>query len=273
MAHEPFAFGKNWREFVEKHIDEERVEEALESLRKFSKGYDFSGRSFVDIGCGSGLFSLCAHRLGAEVTSFDVDKDSVGCCEYLWEREGRPQNWRITHGSILDEALVRALGTFDFVYSWGVLHHTGAMWRAIENATQMVAPAGHLYIAIYNKADGFAFYDDGRFGPSSLWSREKRCYAALPHLLQKAVDYTVMGGMIGLYALTLQNPLKKIRGHKAVRGMSWRIDIKDWLGGYPYEYASVAEIFNFVAPRGFILENLVSTNGLRNNEFLFQKAQ
>jgi SAM-dependent methyltransferase len=272
MPHEPFAFGKNWRAFVEKYLNDERVEEARQSLLKFTKGYDFRGKRFLDIGCGSGLFSLCAHRLGAEVTSFDVDNDSVGCCEYLREDEGRPRNWHITHGSILDESFVRGLGSFDFVYSWGVLHHTGAMWRAIENAADMVKSAGCFYIAIYNKADGFAFYDDGRFGPSSLWLWEKRFYAALPSPLQTAVDYTVMGAMVGLYALTLQNPVKKIRGHKALRGMSWRIDIKDWLGGYPYEYASVAEVFNFLEPRGFTLKNLVSTNGLRNNEFLFQKS-
>lgn len=270
MPTEPFAFGKNWREFVEKHLNDERIDEASRSLSTFTNGYDFRGRKFLDIGCGSGLFSLCAHRLGAEVTSFDVDEDSVACCAYLHEREGRPASWRIKHGSVLDQAFLNTLGQFDFVYSWGVLHHTGAMWRAIENAASLVKPLGYLYIAIYNKADGFAFYDDGRFGPSSMWLVEKKIYSVLPKPLQAAIDYGVMGAMIVLYAVTLRNPLSKIRGHKALRGMSWRIDIKDWLGGYPYEYASVSEIFSFLEPRGFTLRNLVSTNGLRNNEFLFQ---
>jgi 2-polyprenyl-3-methyl-5-hydroxy-6-metoxy-1,4-benzoquinol methylase len=269
MSREAFAFGKNWRDFVEKHFNEERVEEARQSLVKFTRDYDFRGKRFLDIGCGSGLFSLCAHRLGADVTSFDVDADSVACCEFLREREGKPATWRIAHGSVLDEVFLRALGSFDFVYSWGVLHHTGAMWHAIENAAGMVKPGGLLYIAIYNKADGFAFYDDGRFGPSTMWLREKKIYVSLPAFLQRAIDFMVMGAMIALYAVTLQNPVKKIRGHKALRGMSWRIDIKDWLGGYPYEFASVAEIFTFMEPRGFTLKNLISTNGLRNNEFLF----
>ena len=272
MSNEPFAFGKNWRHFVDRYLNEERVAEARSSLVAFAKGYDFAGKTFLDIGCGSGLFSLCAHRLGANVTSFDVDPDSVACCEYLHRREGSPANWRITHGSILDAPFIATLGQFDFVYSWGVLHHTGAMWRAIENAAGLAKPGALLYIAIYNKAEGFAFYDDGRFGPSSMWLVEKKIYTALPQVIQNAVDYAVMSAMIGLYALTLQNPVKKIRGHKALRGMSWRIDIKDWLGGFPYEYASVAEIFNFLRPLGFSLENLISTTGLRNNEFLFRKA-
>jgi 2-polyprenyl-6-hydroxyphenyl methylase/3-demethylubiquinone-9 3-methyltransferase len=53
--------------------------------------------------------------------------------------------------------------------------------------------------------------------------------------------------------------------------MSWRIDIKDWLGGYPYEYASVDEVFNFVKRLGFSLENLKCNIGLMNNEYLFKK--
>jgi 2-polyprenyl-6-hydroxyphenyl methylase/3-demethylubiquinone-9 3-methyltransferase len=157
MPDESFAFGKNWRAFVEKHLTAERVEEARQSLLKFAKGYDFSGKTFLDIGCGSGLFSLCAHRLGAQVTSFDVDKDSVGCCEYLHELEARPASWRITHGSVLDETFLATLGKFDFVYSWGVLHHTGDLWRAIGNAAGLVKDGGSFYIAIYNKADGLRF--------------------------------------------------------------------------------------------------------------------
>lgn len=273
MLNEPFAFGKNWRAFVDRFLNAERVEEAKHSLLKFSKGYDFTGKSFLDIGCGSGLFSLCAHRLGAQVTSFDVDKDSVGCCEYLHQLEEKPETWKITHGSVLDDAFLATLGKFDFVYSWGVLHHTGEMWKAIGNAAGLVKDGGSLYIAIYNKADGFAFYDDGRFGPSSFWLLEKKFYAALPVFLQTTFDWCVMATMVVLYCVTLQNPVKKIRGHKALRGMNWAIDIKDWLGGYPYECASVAEIFGFLEPRGFELKNLISTNGLRNNEFLFKKSR
>ena len=180
-----------------------------QSLLKFSKGYDFKGKTFLDIGCGSGLFSLCAHRLGAQVTSFDVDQDSVGCCHYLHELEGKPATWKITHGSVLDDAFVQSLGHFDYVYSWGVLHHTGAMWHAITNASSRVRDGGALYIAIYNKADGFAFYDDGRFGPSSFWLAEKKIYTALPGFLQTAFDRCVMAAMVALYCVTLQNPWSK----------------------------------------------------------------
>ncbi|MBI4618250.1 MAG: class I SAM-dependent methyltransferase [Planctomycetes bacterium] len=239
----------------------------------FLDGRSIVGKTFLDIGCGSGLFSLAAHRLGAaRVLSIDVDPDSVRSSLCLREREGNPPGWEVRPGSILDPELVRSLGRFEIVYSWGVLHHTGRMWEGVENAASLVSAGGLLYIAIYNRADGFAFYDDGRFGPSSLWAVEKRLYSRLPSLLQDAVDWTAMSLMVLLYLATLQNPLKKIRSHAKLRGMSWRIDIKDWLGGWPYEYASVEEVFRFLSRKGFVLRNLKSTNGLRNNEYLFERT-
>ena len=143
------------------------------------------------------------------------------------------------------------------------------MWKAIENASKLVAPKGSFCIAIYNKADAWGLYPDGRFGPSHLWVNEKRLYSRMPSFLQSFIDYSVMSALVVLYLLTLNNPMKKIRSHKQLRGMSWRVDIKDWLGGYPYEFASVDEIFSFVKNLGFSLENLKCNSGLMNNEYLF----
>ena len=268
-----FAFGKNWQTFLRDHLNQERIDEAKKSLVEFCNANDLiRGKTFVDIGCGSGLFSLVAHQLGASnVVSMDIDPESVRCCEYLREKEGHSSNWQIKHGSILDDDFVSNLGRYDFVYSWGVLHHTGRMWKAIENASRLVKEKGAFCIAIYNKADAWGMYPDGRFGPSHLWVKEKRLYSRMPLPLQNLVDYSVMSALVVLYILTFNNPIKKIRTHKQFRGMSWRIDIKDWLGGFPYEYASVEEIFNFVKKLGFSLENLKCNKGLMNNEYLFRK--
>jgi len=268
-----FAFGKNWERFNALYLNADRVAEAKRSLVAFLQGQTLEGKTFVDIGCGSGLFSLAALELGAaKIVSVDVDPDSVACCVQLKESKGNPACWEVIEGSILDDALVDKLGTFDCVYSWGVLHHTGQMRRAIENATRLVAKHGLLYIAIYNKTDEWGFHPDGRFGSSAFWTKEKKMYVQLPGFLQRAIDYGAMGSMIVLYVLTLQNPMKKIRGHKQLRGMSWSIDIKDWLGGYPYESATAEEIFRMVHPLGFSLENLICNNGLLNNEFLFRRT-
>jgi 2-polyprenyl-6-hydroxyphenyl methylase/3-demethylubiquinone-9 3-methyltransferase len=273
MAEKKFAFGKNWEHFIKVYLNEERIEEAKKSLLEFWGDYDIKGKSFLDIGCGSGVFSLAAIRLGAsEVVSFDVDPDSVKSCQYLREKEGNPKNWTVKQGSILDEKFMSKMDKYDFVYSWGVLHHTGQMWKAIENTTKVVKDGGLLYIAIYNKADFIGIYDDLRIGTSGFWVKAKRFYISLPHVVQDMIDYTVMAALFVTSIFRLKNPFKEMKSTD-YRGMSWRIIIKDWLGGYPYEYAAVDEIFNFVKKFGFSLENLKFNDGLRNNDYLFKKTR
>jgi len=66
----------------------------------------------------------------------------------------------------LDVDYVQALGKFEVVYSWGVLHHTGAMWQALEQAAIPVADGGRLFLAIYNDQEG----------KSNRWRMVKRLY-------------------------------------------------------------------------------------------------
>ncbi len=269
-----YAFGKNWERFLARSLTPEKEHEAVKSLQAFFGVQDLKGKTFLDIGSGSGLFSLAAHTLGAErVVSFDIDPFSVRCTRHLHERAGKPASWTVTEGSVLDPAFLAALGTFDCVYSWGVLHHTGKMQEAIANAADRVKPGGSLYIAIYNTADCMGPHADGRFGTAKFWEKEKRFYVSSPAIVQRAIDGFAMGAMILLYLVTLRNPMRIIREHPVkYRGMDWATDIRDWLGGYPYEHARVHEIFAWLKARGFSLEQLRSVNDLRNNEFLFRKA-
>jgi 2-polyprenyl-6-hydroxyphenyl methylase/3-demethylubiquinone-9 3-methyltransferase len=268
-----YDFGRNWRTFLDIHLTPERIDEACDSLRRFLNVDTIEGRTFLDIGCGSGLFSYAAHLLGAEkILSIDVNPNSVDCCRTMIERANTPENWSVELASVLDSEHFATIDKFDIVYSWGVLHHTGAMWTAIRNAAGRVKPGGRFYIAIYNRADGLGIYSDGRAGSSRFWVMEKAVYVRLPELLQRVVDGAAATALVISYLLTLRNPVREIREHKTLRGMSWMVDIRDWLGGYPYEYASVEEIFSFVhGELGFELENLKSTNSLMNNEFLFRR--
>jgi len=174
---ERFAFGENWSAFLY-HLDDHRIRRAETSLQAMLGLERLEGFRFLDIGSGSGLFSLAARRLGAEVTSFDYDPQSVACTAELRRRFGHEdENWRVLRGSVLDKALLARLAKFDIVYSWGVLHHTGAMWDAIANATSMVAPGGLLNIAIYN--------DQG--ATSRMWRRIKKSYVSAPGPMKWAV--------------------------------------------------------------------------------------
>src|SRR3954471_13185049 len=140
---ERFEFGKNWQAFLDV-LDDERIAEAERSLQQMLGVDSLSGRSFLDAGSGSGLFSLAARRLGADpVRSFDFDPSSVACTREL-RRRFFPDDadWTVEEASVLDDDFVRSLGRWDVVYSWGVLHHTGAMWRALDLAQSAVGADG-----------------------------------------------------------------------------------------------------------------------------------
>src|SRR5215207_3370049 len=117
---ERFEFGQNWSQFLAA-VDDERIQQAETSLKEMLEVESLAGRSFLDIGSGSGLFSLAARRLGARVRSFDYDPQSVACTRELRQRYfPEDEGWQVGEGSVLDESFVRGLGTFDVVYSWGV---------------------------------------------------------------------------------------------------------------------------------------------------------
>ncbi|MCZ7622150.1 MAG: class I SAM-dependent methyltransferase [Candidatus Kuenenia sp.] len=151
---ERFEFGKNWRHFFA-CINEDRILEAKRSLKIMLNVEDLEGKSFLDIGSGSGLFSLAARRLGAHVHSFDYDPQSVACTHELKRRYfPNDSNWTIGEGSALDTNYLSSLGTFDVVYSWGVLHHTGAMWEALGNVASLVTGGNCSLRFITTRADG-----------------------------------------------------------------------------------------------------------------------
>ncbi len=263
--HERFAFGENWRRFLDV-LNEERIVAAEQSLREMLTLDNLHGRRFLDVGCGSGLFSLAAHRLGAEsVHSLDYDPQGVACVSELRRRyaegDGR---WQIEHASILDRDYVQTLGQWDVVYSWGVLHHTGAMWNALAAVAPLVKPGGLLFISIYN--------DQGR--RSRLWNRVKALYnrSRPGRLLVEAtlVPYFVSRGALA-DLFRLRNPIRRYREYHSHRGMSLVHDWRDWLGGYPFEVAKPEEIFDFFTARGFLLRRMKTCGGgLGCNEFVFE---
>lgn len=264
-----FEFGRNWARFL--HVlDDRRIAIAEQSLKTMLKVDSLAGKSFLDVGSGSGLFSLAARRCGALVHSFDYDPESVSCTLELKRRYfPDDSNWTVEHGSVLDRAYLGKLGEFDVVYSWGVLHHTGRMWEALDNVKPLARMGGRLFIAIYN--------DQGDV--TDRWARVKERFNSLPRPLatlyalkiivneeRKSVVSHLRTDGIGSWLKTWSE-----YDSSSARGMSRWHDWMDWIGGLPYERASLEKVVDCFAGDGFRLVNLFDCHGYGCNEFVFSR--
>lgn len=277
-----FWFGRNWKNYVKNVVDEKVLSEAMLSLVKYvpdgmNERNFYFGKVFIDVGCGSGLFSLSALKLGCkEVISFDIQDESLEAVNLLKAKFNYllPPNysWSVFKGDILDENIVQIFKEKgDIVYSWGVLHHTGDMYKAISNCCQLVKKGGYLIIAIYNHG-----------ATSPAWEKIKRFYNKHKSL-QK-----FLGFLYALYVCIGYMIRRRTFNLYRERGMHVFYDAIDWIGGYPYEYACFDEIKNYVENLGFKLVKaptilpceknkkinifeILRAKNIGCNEFVFQK--
>ena len=239
-----FSFGKNWKDYIET-VGKEDIDKAKYNIEEFLGENYVSGKTVLDIGSGSGIHSLAFYLLGAKtVYSFDYDKHSVEATKVLWGKQGSPENWNVSHGSILDKEYLKSLSEgFDIIYSWGVLHHTGAMWEAIDNSINFVNPGGKFWIALYGKGPGY---------PKDLALKQK--YNSASSLGKKWMISKRIGRLMLSRLRHFKNPFTW--NEKKARGMNVYHDIVDWLGGLPYEVASENDVLRVFRKNGFILEKI-----------------
>lgn len=263
-----FNFGKNWKNFIDDKLDNERIGIAERSLKEFTIKNVKNDKIFLDIGSGSGLFSLAAKNLGYKVISVDVDKNSVECTKFLKKKYYKnDRNWKTLTGSILDNDLLRKLPHSDIVYSWGVLHHTGQMWVALDNCIRKLKPNGKLFIAIYND-QGFK---------SRIWWIVKYIYNYLPNILNQIYFLTIL---ILIYffilikkilLLDLKSLFDYILNVKKNRGMSFYFNMLDWIGGYPYEFSSFENLKKYCENKGLKVIKFKKNNSLGCHQIVFKK--
>jgi len=258
-----FSFGENWKNYLNS-LTIEKVQIAKQSLKDYLG--NIKGKTCVDIGSGSGLFSYSMYALGAkEVTSIDIDSFSVQCANYLKSKVKNPERWNIYQGSILDKIFISQIGKYDIVYSWGVLHHTGNIWEAIKNAASLVNDNGVFFLAIYNKTKS-----------SRFWLKVKKIYNLSPKIGKKLMNFLLFSVMYFILPLlSIKNPLIKLKHYKKKRGMDPMTDVKDWLGGYPFEVATFDELIDFIKNLNpnFKLVKYNKVTSDANNELVFKNEK
>ncbi|HUQ65005.1 MAG TPA: class I SAM-dependent methyltransferase [Flavitalea sp.] len=164
----------------------------------------------------------------------------------------------VFHGSILDKTFIEQLGQFDLVYSWGVLHHTGNMWEAIDNALTLVRQNGFFYLTIY-KDDS---YDHS--------IRQKKNYNSASSFGKKIIESYHIFRIMVKRILHLKNPFTW--NEKLERGMNIYHDLVDWLGGLPYEAASEDEMLQWGIRNNLKLKRILCKGNYGScNYYLFQK--
>ena len=249
-----FNFGKNWLNYS-KTVRDKDLEIMKESLIDLIGLENIENKTFLDIGCGSGLFAIAAKKLRAKkVLGIDILSDSIKSSEENKKRFD-VQDIEFKQLSILDDQ-IETLKKFDVVYAWGSLHHTGEMRKAIENSSYFVKDDGLFVLAIYNK-----------HWTSLIWKRIKYFYNISPKFIRLIMIFAFYYIIAtAKFLVTRKNPFQK------KRGMSFYYDIVDWLGGYPYEYASKDEIVDFVSNREFRLIKFSKASVPTGcNEFVFKK--
>jgi 2-polyprenyl-6-hydroxyphenyl methylase/3-demethylubiquinone-9 3-methyltransferase len=265
MSEERYEFGKNWQRFVSSSLTDERIELAGKHMLGFLGMTSLDGLHLLDIGCGSGLHSLAALRAGARrVVSFDLDPASVAATQQLHQLAGTPETWQVLQGSVLDPDFLSTLEPADIIYSWGVLHHTGQMWQAIAHAAGLMQPGALLYLALYSA-------DMHVHPPQEYWLQVKQRYNRAGALRRWMMErWYVWRHIMKMNPLAFPGLLRTMLGYQSERGMSFMTDARDWLGGWPMEFAKDRDVLKyFIEERRCTLENL--TTGQANTEFLFRQ--
>ncbi|MDI1355068.1 MAG: class I SAM-dependent methyltransferase [bacterium] len=255
-----FSFGKNWQNML-KVVAKDDFDRSLADLNRwFDNRYDLKDKTIIDIGSGSGIHSLMFYSKNpAKLFSFDYDKNSVAATTSVWEKAGRPENWKVDHGSVLDKDYMDKLDKYDLVYSWGVLHHTGNMWEAIKNASKVAKPGGYFMLALYQDVKNYEY---------DIFVKKK--YNAAGFLLKRWMEWSLhIWPLMKERTRNKKNPFKW--NEKLPRGMNIYHDIVDWLGGLPYEVATEEELIQFLEPLKFTLVDKDSTRMF--GTYLFQKTQ
>ena len=260
-----FDFGENWSNYLH-DVDDDRVSLAMKNINDALGDNFIRDKSFLDIGCGSGIHSLAALKLNAKyVKSFDINKKNIINTKKIISKFWEKNNYDVEVMNIL-EANDYSI-KYDIVYSWGVLHHTGEMNIAIKNSINYCKKNSILFIALYEKT----IY-------CKMWRMIKKFYNNTNRINQfLLLNFYNILKIFGLL-ITLKNPYLYVKNYRSNRGMSFIYDQIDWIGGYPYESINKTELLKIIGSDFKLLQYKRAKTGLFRSilgtgcsEYVFKK--
>jgi SAM-dependent methyltransferase len=135
---------------------ERRRDELEPHIASFADFEGARGQRLLEIGVGLGTDFVRFVRAGASATGVDLTERAVGLVQQRLQVEGLEADLRVADA----EALPFEDGTFDRVYSWGVLHHTPDTARAVREAVRVLRPGGTLCVMLYARHSwvGYGFW-------------------------------------------------------------------------------------------------------------------
>ena len=152
-------YNKNRFDFNNKRIKEFLNNTGLKSW--FKKDSFIKNKICLDAGCGPGRWTYAMQQLGAkDVTSFDISLEAIKKCKLINPNAQVQDIWDLKQKNF-----------YDFVLSWGVLHHTKNTREAFSKICSQVKKGGMLHIMVYNKENDWAY--DGYRGDTCVSKHEE----------------------------------------------------------------------------------------------------
>jgi len=108
---------------------------------------DLHGQKALEIGCGMGLHTLELARRGAEVHAVDLTDVAVEATRTRMSEFGIDADIQCADA----ELLPYDSQTFDFVWSWGVIHHSARTARIVREIARVIKPSGEARVMVYNR--------------------------------------------------------------------------------------------------------------------------
>jgi hypothetical protein len=188
-------------------------------------------------------------------------------------------------GSVLDEVYMRSLPQADIIYAYGVLHHTGDTWQALENSRIPLSPNGVFYVALYSHTNYYNLHVAHGHPTPEQWLEIKQRYNRAGVLRRTVMEWhyvseTYLWKKWEDFWWELRNSPsqaiqriydfgREVSVYQENRGMEFWTDVRDWLGGWPMEFVKESEVVQFAESR-LGLELLEMITGEGNTEYVLQ---